>query len=76
MQIINIIKINKDWNLNDFNSLSHNCQHFAAKVIEILKAQYDVRNIQIRNNELHKDGKKIDIIPKIIKEALLNKNHN
>ena len=67
---------NKNWNLNDFSTLSHNCQHFAAKAIEILKAKYDDKNITIRNNELHKEGKKIDIIPKIIKEALLNNSNN
>ena len=69
-------KNNKNWDLNDFNTLNHNCQHFAAKVIEILKAKYDDKNITIRNNDLCKNGKKIDIIPKIIKEALLNNNIN
>lgn len=63
---------NKEWNLKDFNSLSHNCQHFAAKVIEILKAKYNDKNIVIKDNERYKGGKKIDIIPKIVKEALLN----
>ena len=69
-------KNNKNWDLNSFSAINHNCQHFAANVIEILKAKYDDKNIIIRNNEMHKNGKKIDILPKIIKENLLNNNNN
>jgi len=69
-------KNNKNWNLRDFSVFNHNCQHFAANVIEILKAKYDDKCIFIRNNEWYKNGKKIDIIPNIIKEALLNNKDN
>ena len=67
---------NRNWDLKDFSTIYHNCQHFAAKVIEILKAKCNDKYIEIRNNELLKNGKKIDIIPKIIREALLNNNNN
>lgn len=67
-------KKNQNWDLNNFDSLNHNCQHFAAKIIEILKAKCNNNSIIIRNNENFKSGRKIDIIPPIIKDALLNNN--
>ena len=41
----------KKWEAKNYNVLSHNCQHFAAKVIEILKAKRIHEIDKIRTNE-------------------------
>ena len=68
--LIEKIKSDDDkWDFDSYSGLNHNCQHFCAKAIQILKAKYDNNGLTIKNNERHKHGKKKDIIPQIIREA-------
>ena len=68
------MKENDIWNLYAFSPINHNCQHFCAKAIRILGAEYNDNMIIIRNNERLKKGKIIDIIPKEIRKELSKKN--
>ena len=72
--LIEKMKENDIWDLDAFSSLNHNCQHFCAKAIKILGAEYNDNGITIRNNERLKKGKKIDIIPEAIRNVLLENN--
>ena len=63
------IKSDDIWDLDSYSGLNHNCQHFCAKAIQILKAKYDNNGLTIKNNERHISGKKKDIIPPIIWKA-------
>ena len=68
--LIEKIKLDDKWNFDSYSGINHNCQHFCAKAIKILKAKYHPNCVTIKNNERHKHGKKKDIIPPIIREAL------
>ncbi len=68
--LIEKIKLDDNWDLNSYSAMNHNCQHFCAKAITILKAKYDSHGLTIKNNVRHKYGKKKDIIPSTIQKAL------
>ena len=68
--LIEKIKLDDKWDLDSYSVINHNCQHFCAKAIKILKAKYHPNCVNIKNNERHKHGKKKDIIPQTIREAL------
>ena len=72
--LIEKMKENDIWDLDAFSYLNHNCQHFCAKAIKILGAEYNNNGITIRNNEKLKKEKKIDIIPEAIRNVLLENN--
>ena len=38
------MKENDIWNLYAFSPINHNCQHFCAKAIRILGAEYNDKN--------------------------------
>ena len=68
--LIEKIKLDDKWNFDSYSGINHNCQHFCAKAIKILKAKYHPNCVTIKNNERHNHGKKKDIIPPIIRVAL------
>ena len=68
--LIEEIKLNDNWDYNSYSSINHNCQHFCAKVISILKAKFNSHGVNIKNNDSHKFGKKKDFIPQIIQNSL------
>lgn len=70
--LIEELKSHDNWNLDSFDYKTHNCQHFCAKAIRILKAKYNSNNINIMDCDRLKSGEKIDILPNPIREALLN----
>lgn len=70
--LIEKLKKDEDWDLASFAAFEHNCQHFCAKAIKILKAKYNNNSIVIRDNSSIGKGKKTDILPKPIRDALLN----
>ncbi len=67
--LIEKIKTDDTWDLDSYSDMNHNCHHFCAKAIKILKAKYDNNALTIKNNERHISGKKKDIIPQIIWKA-------
>ena len=67
--LIEKIKSDDNWDLDSYSGINHNCQHFCAKAIKILKAKYNNKGLTIKNNERHISGKKKDIIPQIICKA-------
>ena len=69
-ELIDKIKLNDNWDFNSYSAAKHNCQHFCAKAISILKAKYISNGVTIKNNARHKYGKKKDIIPSLIQNAL------
>lgn len=68
--LIDKLKENESWNLESYSVNSHNCQHFCAKVIKILRCKFNPSSVTIKNNERKKQGKIIDIIPDTIKAIL------
>ena len=71
--LIEKMKENDNWDLQSYKVNSHNCQHFCAKAIKILRAKFNPNCVTIKNNERKKSGKIIDIIPNTIKE-IFNQN--
>ena len=69
-ELIDKIKLNDNWDFNSYSAAKHNCQHFCAKAISILKAKFISNGVTIKNNARHKYGKKKDIIPQIIQNSL------
>lgn len=69
-KLIEEIKLNDNWDYNSYSSINHNCQHFCAKVISILKAKFNSHGVNIKNNDSYKFGKKKDFIPQIIQNSL------
>ena len=66
--LIEKLKDNDSWNLQSYRVNSHNCQHFCAKALQILRAKFNPSCVNIKNNERKKCGKIIDIIPDTIRE--------
>jgi len=46
--LIEEIKLNDNWDYNSYSSINHNCQHFCAKVISILKAKLIVMELILK----------------------------
>ena len=65
--LIEKLKDNDSWNLQSYRVNSHNCQHFCAKALQILRAKFNPSCVNIKNNERKKCGKIIDIIPDTIR---------
>ena len=65
--LIEKLKDNDSWNLQSYRVNSHNCQHFCAKALQILRAKFNPSCVNIKNNERKKSGKTIDIIPDTIR---------
>lgn len=68
--LIDKLKENESWDLESYSVNSHNCQHFCAKAIKILRGKFNPNNVTIKNNERKKEGKIIDIIPDTIRAIL------
>lgn len=72
--LIEKMKENDIWDLDAFSSINHNCQHFCAKAIKILGAEYNHIGVTIKDDERLKRGQIINIIPKDIRKVLLKNN--
>ena len=69
--LIQRIKEKDNWSFNSYNAVSHNCQHFCAKALTILRVKLNpFLGIIIKDNERLKYGDKKDIIPKPIRSIL------
>ena len=65
--LIERIKEGDNWSFNSYSVVSHNCQHFCAKALTILRVKLNPLAINIKDNERLKYGEKKDIIPNPIR---------